>query len=180
MMSETGISDSSEQAAEHVALVALDAAFAVQDVDRAAQFVMAGDTAILIESDTPNRRSMPRTSASTALTIGPNTRHEEQHSRRDQQRNAVGIGDGDRLRQHFAEDDDQRRHDHGGVETRRARRSVDTSALVASAEAAMVTSWPPSNIALMSRLRVATSRATSGARRRRRSRARAGARARRL
>ena len=43
MTSETGISDKLEQAAEHVALVALDAAFAMQDVDRAAQFVVAGD-----------------------------------------------------------------------------------------------------------------------------------------
>ncbi len=102
-----------QKAAEHVALGALDVALAMQNVDRAHQLLMAGNARIRLDSETPHSRRMPRTSASTALTIGPKTRDEEQHERRDQQRNAVGIGDRDGLRHHLAENDDQRGHDDG-------------------------------------------------------------------
>ena len=65
---------------------------------------------------TPHRRNRPRTSASTALTTGPKTVTKNDDRRRDQQRHAVGIGDGDRLGQNFAENHDQRGHDDGGVD----------------------------------------------------------------
>ncbi len=102
-----------EQAAEHVALFALDAAFAMQDVDRAHQLFVAGDPRILLDQrhaaqtqEAPHQR-LDRAHDRTE------DGDEEQHQRRDQKRHAVGIGDGDGLGRHLAEDDDQRGHDEG-------------------------------------------------------------------
>ena len=62
-------------------------------------------------SETPHRRRTPRTKISTALTIGPKTVTKNETSGAIEQRNAIGIGDGDRLRHHLAENDNQRGHD---------------------------------------------------------------------
>ena len=115
-MSETGISDKFQQAAEHVAFGARHAAFAMQDVDRAAQFLVAGHARFVtrqIDAEQPQHAAHERFDRADDR---PEHRHEEGDGRRDQQRHAVGVGDGDRLGQHLAEDDDQRRHDDGRVD----------------------------------------------------------------
>ena len=55
-----------EQAAEHVAVVLLDAAFAVQEIDGAAQLLVRREDRCVVPDPKPNRRRIQRTSHSIA------------------------------------------------------------------------------------------------------------------
>src|ERR1700722_11332188 len=100
-----------QKAAEHIALVALDFAFAMQDVDRAHQFFMARNARVaLAERDAAQAQDAAHQDLDRAhdrTEYG----HEEGNQRRDEQRNAIRIGDSDGLRHHLAENDNQRGHD---------------------------------------------------------------------
>ena len=102
-----------QKAAEHIALVSLDFPFAVKNVDRSHQLLMAGNSRIQIDKrDAAQTQDAAHQRLDCADDRSENG-HEEQHERRDQQRNAVRIGDRDRLRHHLAKNDNQRGHDYG-------------------------------------------------------------------
>ena len=63
-----------EHAADHVAVELLDAALAVEEVDRAAQLVVAGQDAWFSPTRMPNGRSSHLTNASIAISTGPKIR----------------------------------------------------------------------------------------------------------
>ena len=98
-----------EQAAEHVAVVLLDAALAVQQVDRAAQFLVR-------RQDRPGRRRPGcRTAAGSSapaprspISTGPNSRTTQAIGRATSSAMRSGALIATRLRQHLGEDDDQR------------------------------------------------------------------------
>ena len=104
-----------EQSAEHVALGARHPAFAMKDVDCAAQLVVPGHRRLARQRHAAEAQHAAHQDFDGA-DDRPEHGDEERHRRRDDQRDAVRIGDGDRLRQDFAEHDDQRRHDRGGVD----------------------------------------------------------------
>ena len=102
-----------QEPAKHIALVPLDFPFAVQNVDRAHQLLMAGNSRIQLDQRNAAETQHAADQRLDCADDRSENGYEEQHKRRDQQRNAVGIGDRDRLRHHLAENDDQRGHDNG-------------------------------------------------------------------
>ena len=64
----------------------------------------------------PTSLSSQRTSASIAISTGPNSLHEPVQRARHRQRDAVGRVERRGLRQDFGEHDDQDGHHHGGVD----------------------------------------------------------------
>ena len=74
---------------------------------------MAGNASVVIdERDFRQSEHAPHQHLDRAHDRTKNP-HEEQHQGRNQQRHAIGIGDGDRLGHHFTENDNERGHDCG-------------------------------------------------------------------
>ena len=100
-----------QETAEHVALVTFDFAVAMQDIDRAPEFLVARHARVTIaERDAAQAQDAAHQDLDCAYDRTEN-RHEEGNQRRDEQRNAIRIGDSDGLRHHLAENDNQRGHD---------------------------------------------------------------------
>ncbi len=100
-----------QETAEHVALVTFDFAVAMQDVDRAPEFLVAGNAGVpLAERDAAQAQDAAHQDLDRAHDRTENG-HEEGNQRRNEQRNAIRMGDSDRLRHHLAENDNQRGHD---------------------------------------------------------------------
>ena len=132
-----------EQAAEHVAVVLLDAAFVVQQVDRAAQLLVRRQERLVRRRCASRTRAgsaapAPRSPSAPARTGARPTRPAG-----DQERDPVGRVDGDRLGQHLGEHHDEDRHRPRSHRARRRRRTSASSTPVASEEAAMLTTLLP-------------------------------------
>ena len=104
-----------EHAAQHVGVVTRDGAFDLLQLDGAADLLVRGkDVRLVVELA---RRQLQKLADDEFDRHGDRIQDDDDdaHDRRDEERHAIGIGEGIRLRQHGGEDDDEKRHDGGGV-----------------------------------------------------------------
>jgi len=104
-----------EQAGEHVAGMLLDAALAVQEIDRAAQFLVRREDRLIVVAVPAEQPQQPPHQGTDAHQHGSQQPHGPVDRTRDQQGDAVGRVEGRGLRQHFGEHHHHDRHHHRGV-----------------------------------------------------------------
>ena len=100
-----------KKTAEHVPFDARDLAFLVQDIDRAHELFVTGNSGIILGKRQAAQAQDAARQHFHRLHDRTKYGDKEEDERCDHQRYAVGIGDCDRLRHDLAEDDNQRRHD---------------------------------------------------------------------
>ncbi len=93
------------------------AALAVEQIDRAAQFLARRQDLLILADRHPDAcLSSQRTSASIAIRTGPNNLTNQYIGRRNRERDAVGRVERRGLRQNLGEHDDDDGHDHRGID----------------------------------------------------------------
>ena len=154
-----------EQAAEHVAVGALDVALLVQQVDGALQLLGARQhRALMLRRAAAEQREETAHEQLDGEQNRPKDRDERRQHAHEQQRDAVGVVDRDRLGQNLREDEQQHGHDRRRPDRPPARRRSASSTLVMKAEEPMLTSVLPSSVVPISRSRRRSSLLTIAAR----------------
>ena len=104
-----------QQTAKHVAFGTLDLPFPVQDIDRALELFRPAHALLSFDQrNTKNAQHQPYKTVDGGDNR-PEYRDKERHKRRNQQGDAVGIGDRDRLGSHLSENHNERGHDNRRV-----------------------------------------------------------------
>ena len=105
-----------EQAAEHVAMAAFDAALLVQQVDSAAQLFLRSQHGSVLAGAQSHEAQHATDDRIDAKEHRRHHRDEKGRWPRDDKRHAIGKVDADRFRQNFREDQQQHGHDDCGVD----------------------------------------------------------------
>ena len=104
-----------QEAAKHFMRLFLDAAFAVQQINRAAQLFLRRQNRLIFADMNPERSQQNLDEKLDRDRNRPKNRHDHRNRSRKQQSRPVRRIDRQRLRHHFRKNDHSNRHDNGRI-----------------------------------------------------------------